>query len=145
MLDGLLCYKLLFFVPFHCAHYTGPDYSDDNRFWDVVFFHLLLDIQNYLQKNPNLVTEISFDMYILHTSNVDLLQKHKNTFSGNWQRPPVYYIMIDLVGLFRYYRYFSFFIVLHFPLFLLLSIHFCLELRGRLKTNFWCKNRTVYC
>lgn len=33
-------------------------------------------------------------MYILHTSNVDLLQKHKNTFSGNWQRPPVYYIMI---------------------------------------------------
>ena len=50
MLDGLLCYKLLLFVPFHGAHYAGPDYSNDNGFWDVVFFHLLLDIQNYILK-----------------------------------------------------------------------------------------------
>lgn len=50
VLDGLLRYKLLLFVPFYSAHYAGPDYSNDNGFWDVVFFHLLLDIQNYLQK-----------------------------------------------------------------------------------------------
>ena len=36
VLDGLLCYKLLFFVPLHGAHHTGPDYPNDHWFWNVI-------------------------------------------------------------------------------------------------------------
>lgn len=44
VLDGLFCDELLFFVPFHSAHYTRPDDANYSLLWYVVFLHFFLDI-----------------------------------------------------------------------------------------------------
>lgn len=54
---GLYCFKCLmaccatsssFFAALHHAHHTETDDPSDNWFCDVVLFHLLLDIYNYV-------------------------------------------------------------------------------------------------
>ena len=49
--DGLFSYQLLFLVPLHGAHYTGPQHADHGLFRDGVFLHLLFAVHNDLQKS----------------------------------------------------------------------------------------------
>ena len=49
--DGLFSYQLLFLVPLHGAHYTGPQHADHGLFRDGVLLHLLFAVHNDLQKS----------------------------------------------------------------------------------------------